>query len=251
MFDWLKKKNSSKQEKLSPQRNEQPFISPADESPLTDDGSRTGTDPAGGETQVISGAQEELEKLHQKMDALAQRFANGSINRAQFQELFSYYQSKANDLATLLFFNPDSEDWKNLVSEGQSIIIRRRHAAKLNGFSIIDNRNGMPIKTIGDFGLDPALFVPMLFAYQSATKEIFGGSAKLTQIEDGRWLVFISGKITTTLALFSNEPSQKQQQTLQQVHKVFETANDQRLNSKAVDLKNLVIPHEYFLKHSL
>jgi hypothetical protein len=196
-------------------------------------------------------AQEQLNKLHQKLDALAERFAGGNINRVQFQELFSFYQGKVHDLESILALDPESEDWKKTVNDGQSLIIRRKFAAKLNGFSIVDHRNGMPLRTIGDFGLDPALFVPMLYAYQSATKEIFGGSARLTQIEGGKWLVFISGRVTTTIALFSTEPSQQQLKSLGEVHRVFESANINRLEQKPVDSHSLVCPHEYFLTHTL
>lgn len=196
-------------------------------------------------------AQEQLGKMRSKLDALAERFAAGKINRLQFQELFSFYQQKVRELENILAFNPDSDEWKKIVNEGQSIIIRRKFAAKLKGFSIVDHRNGMPLRTLGDFGLDPALFVPMLYAYQSATKEIFGGQARLTQIEDGKWLVFASGETTTTMALFSTEPSQQQLETLAEVHRVFETANAGRLKQVPVDSVSLVCPHEYFLSHSL
>ncbi len=200
---------------------------------------------------VNDAANQQIEKLHIKLDALAERFARGNINRVQFQELFSYYQGKIHELETYMSYFPDSQDWKNIVNEGQSIIIRRRYAAKLSGFSIIDHRNGMPLRTIGDFGLDPALFVPMLYAYQSATKEIFGGAVRLTQIEGGKYLVFVTGESTTTLALFSTEPSQQQLKTLEQVHKVFEGANVKRLQKSPIDPDSLVCPHEYFLQHSL
>lgn len=196
-------------------------------------------------------AQEQLSKLRGKLDALAQRFASGKINRVQFQELFSFYQQKVHELESMLAFNPDSDEWKKIVNEGQSIIIRRKFAAKLKGFSIVDHRNGMPLRTLGEFGLDPALFVPMLYAYQSATKEIFGGQARLTQIEDGKWLVFASGMTTTTMALFSTEPSQQQLDTLAEMHRVFETANARRLKQAPVDSTSLVCPHEYFLSHTL
>lgn len=246
MFNWLKRK--SKKE-----------TNPAET--LTQPGSKkfTGIDPVvlqakkEEETQKPANlpAQDQLHRLHDKLDALAKRFASGNINRVQFQELFNFYQTKIRELETILAFNPESDEWKKVVNEGQSLIIRRKFVAKLNGFSIVDHRNGMPLRTIGEFGLDPALFVPMLYAYQSATKEIFGGQARLTQIEDGRWLVFVSGETTTTMALFSTEPSQQQLASLGQIHKVFETANSQRLKQKPVDAASLICPHEYFLTHSL
>jgi hypothetical protein len=251
MPDWFEKdkekRNQSGPEGDEPQQN---GAADAERADLADT-LPSKRDQIGKEVPVNEAASKQIAKLHEKLDALAERFAKGNINRVQFQELFSYYQGKIHELETYLSYFPQSQDWKNIVNEGQSILIRRRYAAKLNGFSIIDHRNGMPLRTIGDFGLDPALFVPMLYAYQSATKEIFGSPVRLTQIEGGKYLVFISGETTTTLALFSTEPSQEQMKTLEQVHKVFEAANVRRLKKSPVDPASLVCPHEYFLQHSL
>lgn len=245
MFNWLKRKKGS----------------PAIDSLPTQPGSRVFPTPdpvvqrekkeEDSQKPINLPAQDQLHRYHDKLDSLAKRFASGNINRVQFQELFNYYQTKIHELETILSFNPESDEWKKVVNEGQSLIIRRKYAAKLNGFSIVDHRNGMPLRTIGEFGLDPALFVPMLYAYQSATKEIFGGEAKLTQIEDGRWLVFVSGISSTTIAMFSTEPSQQQLTSLRQIHNVFETANEQRLKKQPVDADALICPHEYFLTHAL
>ncbi len=251
MLDWLKK--DRKEEEKRGSGKEEPKIKNPDASGTSDQDETVPTKKNNEipEIPVNEAADRQIDKLHAKLDALAERFAKGNINRVQFQELFSYYQGKIHELETFLSYFPDSKDWKNIVNEGQSIIIRRKYAAKLSGFSIIDHRNGMPLRTIGNFGLDPALFIPMLYAYQSATKEIFGGAVRLTQIEGGKYLVFITGEVTTTLALFSTEPSQQQLKTLEQVHRVFESANVNRLKKSPVDPDTLVCPHEYFLQHSL
>jgi hypothetical protein len=195
-------------------------------------------------------AQTYLKRLHEKVDALAERFARGGINRKQFEELFAHYQGEIQSIEQFMAMNPDSEEWKNLVSEGQSILIRRKHAAHLVGVAIYDQRSGLPIRTVGEFGVDPALFVPMLFAYQSATREIFGGAVRSTQIEGGKWLAFIPGQLSTTLALFSTEPSQEQIKTMENVHRVFETANINLLRVMPVDAGALVCPHEYYVGRS-
>jgi hypothetical protein len=195
-------------------------------------------------------AQAYLRRLHEKVDSLAERFARGGINRKQFEELFAHYQGEIQSIGQFLAMNPDSEEWKNLVSEGQSILIRRKHAAHLVGVAIYDQRSGLPIRTVGEFGVDPALFVPMLYAYQSATKEIFGAAVRSTQIEGGKWLSFIPGQVTTTLALFSSEPSQEQIKTMENIHRVFETANINQLRSMQVDADALVCPHEYYVGRS-
>jgi len=197
------------------------------------------------------GAQEYIDKLHAKIDTLAERFAKGEINRQQFQELFGYYQIEIANLENYLAQNPDSARWKEMVSEGQSILIRKRSATRLLGYSIYHTYSGLPIRTFGDFGLAPALFVPMLSAYQSATQEIFGAAMQATQIEGGRWLSFIPGEITTAIVLFSTEPAQQQLTRLRQAHRVFEQANRKMLEQKHIDGDNLIVPMDYFLQRGL
>jgi len=191
-----------------------------------------------------------LEKVRAKENDLAMSFAAGNINRKQFEEIYAGYQREIRMIEQFLTDNPESLEWKSQVSEGQSILIRKRHRPEMVGFSIYDLRSGLPIKTRGDFGVDPALFVPMLFAYQSATREIFGGEVRLTQIEGGKWLCFIPGSLTSTIALFTNEPTSQQLKSLEQAHKVFEEANQNQLNREIINPDALVLPHDYYLKNS-
>lgn len=248
MFDWFRKKKKTSEipsvaqptiPVRRPSLDDKTLITPLPAQP----------DRSISKTQ--DDAQVYLEKIRAKEDALAERFASGTVNRKQFEELFAYYQQEIRTISQFLSSNPDSDEWKNAVTEGQSILIRRKHATQMIGFSIYDLRTGLPIKTMGDFGVDPALFVPMLFAYQSATKEIFGGEVKSTQIQGGKWLCFIPGALTSTIALFTTEPSQQQLKNLEQSHKVFEDANAKFLNQEPIDSESLLIPHEYFLKHSM
>ena len=193
-------------------------------------------------------AQKYLVKVRTKMNDLAANFADGKINRQQFQDLYSHYQKEVAMIEQFLNTDPDSDAWKQAMAEGQSILIRRKHAARFLGFAIYDHESGMPLRTSGEFGIEPALFVPMLHSYRSATKEIFGSMVRSTQIEGGKWLCFISGKRTTTIALFSTEPSKNRIDTLDHLQSVFEHANQNLLGRPGLDPDLLVCPQEYFLQ---
>jgi hypothetical protein len=105
----------------------------------------------------------------------------------------------------------------------------------------------MPVSTLGQFKLDPALLVPMLSSYRSATKEIFGAGTRSTEIEDGRWLSFVPGEYTTMLSVFSSEPAGKQLAYLEELHRHFEQANHRLFADPPLDSSELLFPHEYFL----
>jgi hypothetical protein len=258
MFDWLRrllggkaKPGGRKKSARSPVPR-QGRAGSADASQPARAANRGGASkqPADG-IRSLEDARQYLDRLHGKIDLLAQRFAAGLINPTQFQELYEHYQNEIQTIEAMIQAAPGSDDWKRAVTEGQSVMIRRKHQAQALGFSIYSNESGIPLKSIGQFGVDPALFVPMLSAYRSAAREIFGAGLRSTQIEGGKWLSFIPGKVTTTLALFNTEPSAKQLKVLDELQKLFENANANQLASPLVDADRLVCPHEFFLDHPL
>ncbi len=192
-------------------------------------------------------AQEYLDRVHAKITRLAEEFAAGSINRAQFNELFEHYQRERRTIESWLDSSGERDDWRKAASEGKSVIIRRRFTAGVLGYAIYENDSGMPLSTIGKFEIDPALAVPMLSSFRSATAEIFGGGVQSTQIEGGRWMCFVPGEMTTLMALFTTEPATQQVKLLEEIHRLFERANRPLLLAQPVNPDILVFPHEQFL----
>lgn len=192
-------------------------------------------------------AQQFLDKLQEKIGRLADDFANGNINRQQFQQLYAHYQREMRAVETLIETDQGQSEWGDAFNEGESVLIRQQHAAKAKGYAIYENDSGMPLSTLGKFEVDPALFVPMLSSFRSATAEIFGGGIQATAIEGGRWLCFVPGQSTTLMALFTAEPANRQLDFLEQLHRLFEKANRALLAKTPVDTSDLVFPHEHFL----
>lgn len=201
-------------------------------------------------TVVSSGADDAdqyLARLQVKINKLAEEFASGAINRDQFQQLFDHYQKERRAIVNWKENTSSAGNWQDISSEGKSIVIRSRHSAKVVGYAVYANESGMPLSTIGEFELDPELAVPMLSSYRAATKEIFGGEISSTEIEGGRWLCFVPGEQTTLLALFSNEPADRQMKIIEDLHQLFETANRRHLAAPPYDPNELAFPHSSFL----
>lgn len=192
-------------------------------------------------------AQQFLEKLQNKIGRLADDFANGTINQQQFQKLYAHYQREMRAVETLIATDQGQSKWGDAFQEGESVLIRQQHAAKAKGYAIYENNSGMPLSTLGKFEVDPALFVPMLSSFRSATAEIFGGGIQATAIEGGRWLCFVPGQHTTMMAIFTAEPANRQLDFLEQLHALFEKANRALLSNPPVEANALVFPHEHFL----
>lgn len=186
-----------------------------------------------------------LDRVEAKIARLAEDFAAGTINRTQFQEMYTHYRREIRTVERVLA--AQEGDWRSAVKEGQTVNIRKRHVARAEGYAIYENDSGMPLATLGKFEVDPALVVPMLSSYRSAAQEMFGGGVRSTGIDNGRWLTFIPGALTTLVVLFTLEPAAKQMEFLETLHKTFETANRHRLSAPPVDPAELVYPQEFDL----
>ncbi|MDX1599995.1 MAG: hypothetical protein R3191_00620 [Anaerolineales bacterium] len=192
-------------------------------------------------------ADEYLERIDKKINKLAEEFAEGTVNREQFQQLFEHYQRERTAIQNWKDSAEARGDWQDISSEGKSIVIRSKHTAKVLGYAIYANESGMPLTTIGDFDIDPDLAVPMLSSYRSATKEIFGGEMRSTEIEGGKWLCFVPGSSTTMLALFTREPAARQLKIMEDLHRLFEKANRRHLAEAPIDPQTLAFPHASYL----
>jgi hypothetical protein len=200
---------------------------------------------AGPISSSAAAAKAYINKVNKKLDGVVSDFAKGKINSIQFQELYGHYQHEIQQIESLIATDPEA--WEEGATEGKSIVIRRQHMASAQAYAIYENETGLPLGTLGKFRLDPALVIPMLSSYQSATKEIFGAGMRLTQMRDGHRLCFVPGKFTTLLAVFNNEPIPNQLDYLDKLHQHFEGANLPVLTDKPIDTDKLIFPHEYFL----
>ena len=204
-------------------------------------------DPVTKEPSPLENPQAYLERVQAKINKLAEEFANGSINRLQFQELYDHYRREQQTVKRYLDMAPDSEEWKSATSEGKSVVIRQQNVAKVEGYSVYENESGMPLKTIGEFKMEADLAVPMLSSYRAATKEIFGAGMRSTEIEGGHWVSYMPGEFTTLMARFSTNPADQQLESLEELHRLFELANRTLLSNQPVNSDELVFPHKYFL----
>ena len=188
-------------------------------------------------------AEKYLQAVSNKMMKLAEDFALGRVNRAQFEELYRHYVEERSTIERIMQMQPGTPAWKGAVTEGESVLIRRKHAAQPLGYAIYLNASSMPLRSVGDFRIDSALLVPMLSSFRSATAEIFGSGLKSSEIEGGRWMCFVPGLYTTLIILFSVEPARLQMGMLEQLHRHFETANQPLFEAGIPDSTRLIYPH--------
>jgi len=185
---------------------------------------------------------EYLDRIRGKLSDLVQDFARGWVNHAQFEELYAHYQKEREAVEKLITMRPSSDAWRVAVTEGHSVNIRRRLAARVLGYAVYADRDQTPLRVYGEFAsLDEKWISPLLSKVRSEANEPFIASSFNTGSEDAPRLCSVSGQFTTLLVLFTNEPARVQIQLLEDLHVHFEQANERALTRDKLD--NLVFPY--------
>lgn len=186
-----------------------------------------------------------LNKVRHKLSKLADDFAQGRLNRVQFEELYAHYQKERADIERIVAMRPDSGAWRTAVTEGQSVIIRHRLAARVLGYAVYANQDQAPLRVFGELAaLDETEVASLLSRLQREASEPFvanvlGG----TDDEDATCLCAVPGQFSTLIVLFTNEPARVQIQLLQDLHHHFEQANYPILSRALHKVNGLVFPY--------
>ena len=191
-----------------------------------------------------------LESIRAKLDRLVEEFSTGQINRTQFHQVYDRYQRQIMAIEQLIA-EEDPTAWQDALTEGEDTIhIRRRLTAQPLGLGIYDNESGVPIEALGEFAVETDQIAAILTSYRSAATQVLPAGLRSAQMENGLWLCFVPGELSTLVALFSLEPADSQLRALQQMHRDFESANRAALSSHQADPATLAYPFLSLLKNS-
>lgn len=196
-------------------------------NPLAPDATQTEPPPP----RTTADLRQFLQQLRSKMAKLAEDFAQGKLNRLQFQEIYAHYQRQRQEIEDALVNAQGPESLPSSVAVGMTGMLRARHAAKILSYAIYDNDSSLPLASVGSFRIDTSLLVPMLSSFRSAATEMFGAGLRSTEIEGGHWLCFVPGHYSTLMVLFSVEPARVQLTLIEDLHRDFEVANRVALTS--------------------
>jgi hypothetical protein len=186
-----------------------------------------------------------LEEVRRKMERLAEDFATGRVNTTQFQELYAHYQQERKAIEEILEQAPEAAAWRAAVAqeEGESIIIRRRHAARILGYAIYLNVNDSLLRSVGEYNIDERVVKSMLDSFRTDGAEGVQSQMRSIETENAQRVRFVPGQHTTLAVLFSNEPARAQLEMLQDLQAHFERANQLLLNRGITDASQFVFPH--------
>jgi hypothetical protein len=194
-------------------------------------------------------AEEALEKLRQKTAQVANEFAEGKINRAQFTAMYAYYNERRVIVERLLARDPGTQAWQQVVRPGHTSFLRQHFESRPLAYTIFSlgaDDVDKPITSQGSIVPPPEVIKPILTALavllrtHSNAKPL---SPLRKAIDNGRWLTIVPGRYTVAFTLFSLEPSVQQFTRVVDLHRDFERANRVALERGNRLPEQLVFPH--------
>lgn len=164
-------------------------------------------------------------QVEDKIQALLKEFADGRLNREQFNALYERYSGQLA-VAQQAIASGSPAALSQTRDGGQSTIaIRQEHMGKAVGLVIYQNRTGVSIETLGDFDVSAFVISPVLNDFTRMMEAQRLIEQRAIQLDDRRWLLFVGGRFTTVVTLFRNEPSPAQVREIMRLHNDFEIAN--------------------------
>lgn len=182
--------------------------------------------PAGVEERLQ--AEAALEGLREKTAEIANEFASGKLNRAQFTAMYASYNERRVIIEQLLARDPDSQAWQRVARPGQTGFLRQHFEARILSYTIYNYNvpfGEALIATHGTVPLIPGVGEKILAAMNVIIQDRGNPGALRKSIDGGRWIAIVPGKYTVGIALFSLEPSEQQFRRVQDIHADFERAN--------------------------
>jgi hypothetical protein len=190
--------------------------------------------------------------LRRKVEALVDEYAQGSINRVQFNALYQRYSDQRAIIEKLMQRNPETDAWRQVVSSrGQTGYLRARLEAQPVCFSVYASGKETPLLMAGDVAAVAAIAAEALLraVWAMPHRPTIGLGRK--PLAADQWLVMAVGSKAATLVVFSLEPSKTQAQLLRDLHLDFERANQMALDRGWLAAERLVFPQRALFEQDM
>lgn len=199
------------------------------------------------EESAASDPQGTLDHIRQKMESVAEEFASGKINRAQFNAIYKHHSEQRAIIELIQQRNPDSDAWKQVAQPGRTTFLRSHFEAVPSYYIIFRHRVQKPIFYAGEHPKHNTKHIVGALQQLWSLKKIPSNGLARKEISNGRWMVIAVGEHTTTIVIYTLQPSTAQANLVSDLHKDFERANRLSLvRGAAAD--RLVYPQKALLK---
>lgn len=182
-----------------------------------------------------------LEEIRGKMERVAAEFAQGKINRMQFNAIYGRYNEQRSIIQRLIERNPENRAWRSVATPGHTGFLRSHFESHPVYYVVFQHNQPKPLIYDGTEKPNGSTIIQILRALWKMPDRPEVGLAR-KQIEDNRWLVLTFGKHSITLVIFSLEPSAAQAVLVRDLHLDFERANAMLFQRGQVQPERMVFP---------
>jgi hypothetical protein len=192
-----------------------------------------------------------MNTLRRKMEAVADEFAQGKINRAQFNAMYKRYSEQRTIIERLLERNPNSQAWKQVIgANGQTGFLRSHFQAETLYYAVYRHQVPEAILTGGKQTPDESQIRPVLSLIWSMPSRPKNGLGR-KPLDATRWLILACGDHSATVVVFSQEPSNGQARLVRDLHADFERANQAALARGWIVPDRMVFPQRALSESTL
>jgi hypothetical protein len=165
-----------------------------------------------------------LEAIRQDMENVANEFAAGKLNRAQFNAIYRHYSEKRSIIEKLLERDPDSNAWQSVAQPGKTEFLRDHFEARPVYFVVYGSDLDEPLFVGGERMPDTVAEVEQMVEMLRRKKRR-GSRLGQKEIGNDQWLILATGEHGLTMVVFSLQPSSTQMNLVRDLHRDFERAN--------------------------
>jgi hypothetical protein len=177
------------------------------------------------------------------MAQVAAEFAQGKLNQAQFDAIYSRYSEQRMITERLLARDPSTQAWQSVVQPGHTSFLKSHYEARVVSYAIYDRETGRLIAVTGTIQLQQAQIEAVLSRLNLVSTQRGNPGPAHKKLPNQHSVLFVPGDLTLAVAIFSLEPSAMQFQRVQDIHHDFERANQHALRRKDYSTGRLVFPH--------
>ena len=198
-----------------------------------------------------------ISQTRTKMEQLVEDFADGKLNREQFQKLYDRYQTQINGVKLILMEN-DPTMWSSALDTQETLALRKKLLAKAVGLVIYLNETGTLLDTLGKFEVDGVNVAKLMQKFKDYVAEHDEPTSShptearyrqlVVELPPYEWMFVAKGLMTTIITRFSREPTQDQRETMIRLLRDFEMANASHLKKDNVTVEDLAMPFQVFVK---
>jgi hypothetical protein len=188
-------------------------------------------------------AEEALISLRERMAQVAAEFAEGKLNQAQFDAIYSRYSEQRDITERLLARNPESQAWQSVIQPGHTQFLKQHYEARVISYAIYAQDTGEQVNATGPVLMKQAQVEAVLARLKVVSQARGNPGPAQKKLPDERCVLFAPGEQTVAIVIFSREPASVQTARIQDIHRDFERANQHTLRRHDYTSSRMVFPH--------